>query len=135
MNQHNQKEPKDYLALLFIASAGVVVTVLFFNWYFLHYRGADTRGTAGDMFGVSTSLFSGLGFAAIVITLYMQRRQILDAQKTSNDQLDELVKQRRLSVMPAFVIRPSDTRGDRPELVNIGNGTAVNIRLDNFGVT
>src|SRR4051812_6115307 len=46
-------------------------------------------------------------------------------------QVDELVRQRRLSLMPAFVasIRTRDG-ADYIELTNIGNGIAINVTID-----
>lgn len=36
----------------------------------------EARGVAGDMFGASTSLFSGLAFAGLIFTLLIQRREL-----------------------------------------------------------
>lgn len=46
------------------------------------------RGTFGDSFGVLNSLFSGLGFAGLTLTLWMQQRQIT-SQATESKKLDE----------------------------------------------
>lgn len=43
------------------------------------YQAADNwgdRGTMGDMFGAVNSLFSGLAFAALLLTIFQQRQEI-----------------------------------------------------------
>ncbi len=52
--------------------------IVSFLWY-LNYKILITekdRGTIGDMFGVVNSLFSGLAFAGIIITIYLQRDEL-----------------------------------------------------------
>jgi hypothetical protein len=63
-------------------------------------------------------------------------------QKAMTDQTEELIYQRRLSILPKFSVgfsrRQADFRGkifEVLELVNIGNGTAVNISIDDIEVT
>jgi len=38
----------------------------------------DDRGQYGDMFGAVNSLFSGLAFAALIVTLLMQKKELED---------------------------------------------------------
>ena len=52
-----------------------------------------TRGQLGDSFGVLNSLFSGLGFAAIVVTLWVQRNQSEIQQKQIEIQQEQLKAQ------------------------------------------
>lgn len=51
-----------------------------------HSGGTENAGTAGDMFGGLTALFSGLAFAGLITTLLMQRRELalqrLELQQT-----------------------------------------------------
>ncbi len=46
-------------------------------------------------------------------------------EKALNDQLSELIKQRRLSIMPSLTLEPAE----RPKLSNVGNGTALSIQV------
>ncbi|HEY3488010.1 MAG TPA: putative phage abortive infection protein [Gammaproteobacteria bacterium] len=60
--------------LLPILLIGFVLAVWGCTWYWL----ADDpqRGTFGDMFGSVNALFSGLAFAALISTIYLQRREL-----------------------------------------------------------
>jgi hypothetical protein len=53
---------------------GFVLTVWALTWYFL--AGRPDRGTFGDMFGSVNALFSGLAFAALIYTIFLQRREL-----------------------------------------------------------
>jgi hypothetical protein len=53
---------------------GFVIAVWLLTWYFLE-ADAD-RGTFGDMFGSVNALFSGLAFAALIYTIFLQRREL-----------------------------------------------------------
>jgi hypothetical protein len=65
-----------------ILFAGAFVTTIFlgFSIYILQYfefpLTNTTAGTFGDAFGVLNCLFSGLGFVAVLVTLWQQQRQI-----------------------------------------------------------
>jgi hypothetical protein len=50
------------------AISGYLIYVLIPNW--------SDRGTVGDMFGAGNALFSGLAFAALIYTIYLQREDI-----------------------------------------------------------
>lgn len=54
---------------------------------------ADAKGVLGDSFGVLTSLFSGLGFAGVVLTILMQQGQIKVQQKQIASQEKERVEE------------------------------------------
>jgi hypothetical protein len=62
----------DWLFLTLLV--GFVLTVWGLSWYFL--EGDTDRGTFGDMFGSVNALFSGLAFAALIFTIYLQRREL-----------------------------------------------------------
>ena len=50
---------------------------LFYEGYFpLKGKNIEERGQFGDSFGVLTSLFTGLGFGGLVVTLLVQQRQL-----------------------------------------------------------
>jgi len=86
-------------ALIFLG----VIAVWLLSWYYLerHYKVATDAGPFGDMFGFINSLFSGLAFAGIIITILLQREE-LKAQREElqlntgalNAQKEELKAQR-----------------------------------------
>ncbi len=49
----------------------------------------DKAGKLGDSFGVLNSLFSGLAFIALVITIYLQQQDIRDTKKETQKQTFE----------------------------------------------
>jgi len=51
--------------------------------------GLAEKGQLGDSFGVLNSLFSGLGFAAVVVTIWMQQKQIKAQEKERIEEVDE----------------------------------------------
>src|SRR5687768_16121081 len=53
---------------------GFVLVVWLLTWYLL-VRDPD-RGTFGEMFGSVNALFSGLAFAALIYTIFLQRREL-----------------------------------------------------------
>jgi hypothetical protein len=53
---------------------GFVLFVWVLTWIFL--VGRPDRGTFGDMFGSVNALFSGLAFAALIYTIFLQRREL-----------------------------------------------------------
>lgn len=67
---HKRKVGWLFPVLLF----GFVVAVWLLTWYFL--QGDSDRGTFGDMFGSVNALFSGLAFAALFYTIFLQRREL-----------------------------------------------------------
>ena len=62
--------------------------IIVFGFWFInyHFLVGDTvnRGTFGDMFGAVNAVFSGLAFAGIIISLYLQRIDL----KTQKEQLE-----------------------------------------------
>lgn len=56
--------------------------------------GAANAGAAGDMFGGLTALFSGLAFAGLVTTLFMQRKELTIQRKELTLQREELSQTR-----------------------------------------
>lgn len=53
---------------------GFVLSVWILTGYFLFDK--PDRGTFGDMFGSINALFSGLAFAALIYTIFLQRREL-----------------------------------------------------------
>ena len=56
--------------------------------------GTSSAGAAGDMFGGLTALFSGLAFAGLITTLFMQRRE-LEYQRRELSQTREVFQIQR----------------------------------------
>lgn len=62
----------------------LVIFLLFFNGYFpLKGDDLEERGQFGDSFGVLNSLFSGLAFGGLIITLLYQQKQISHQENES----------------------------------------------------
>jgi hypothetical protein len=80
-----------------IAAFVCIVIVLLVNWYLLHDRIAsdslNDRGTYGDMFGVSNAFFSGIAFAGIVITIWMQKDELILQRKELSETREVLKHQ------------------------------------------
>lgn len=74
-------------AVVFVAVSAAVLCL----WvvYFIFIRGffgpLEHAGVFGDMFGGFTALVSALGFAGIVTTLYLQMRQMEEAEQAHRD--------------------------------------------------
>ena len=107
--------------VVFIPFAAAVMIFIVFFLSVEHIPGgsAEARGQFGDAFGVLNSLYSGLGFAGVVATLYFQqvqikkqgeetKRQFLDAAERSYE--DNLY--RTLSVYRATLESVTRMNGD-----------------------
>lgn len=69
-----------WIDVLMLVSPFLLVFGLFFGFFFGIFPGvpSDTavRGQFGDGFGVLNSLFTGLGFAGLLVTIQLQQRQM-----------------------------------------------------------
>lgn len=71
MSEHNTKHKSNKgWILVFSLSSIFVITFWFWNYF------QPFDGTFGDKFGVANSLFSGLAFAGIIITIYIQSKEL-----------------------------------------------------------
>lgn len=95
------KENKNGWGILIIAVL-VVVIIWILNWVLLWYFNSksDERGQFGDMFGSVNALFSGLAFAFLIYTIWLQREELklqreeLKLQREALElQADELKRQ------------------------------------------
>lgn len=128
--------------------AGYIIYVQLDNW--------NNRADFGEMFGTVNTLFSGWAFAGVIYAIFLQRRELelqrnelemtreelrrtAEAQEKSeqslSSQVRELVNQRRLSIMPALLAQIAYRGSENVHreffiLTNIGNGVAINIRID-----
>jgi hypothetical protein len=72
----------------------------------------------------------GIRFISSVCCAVCGVRDAQESEKALNEQLEELIRQRRLSVMPAFIFHPPPrNQGTAPRLSNIGNGGALNVAI------
>jgi hypothetical protein len=80
------------LAFPFIFVLGLFFVFYFYGVPLLPAMSTDlaaARGQFGDSFGVLNSLFSGLGFAAVVVTIWMQQGQIKNQAQEHIDEVNE----------------------------------------------
>tara|TARA_R110002072_G_scaffold75624_3_gene177871 strand:+ start:788 stop:1903 length:1116 start_codon:yes stop_codon:yes gene_type:complete len=86
------KKTKDYSLFIGVVSFFMVLCLWIINLSYglsLAPDSENTRGIFGDMFGAVNALFSGLAFAGIILTLYMQRKELeltrKDVKKTNKE--------------------------------------------------
>ena len=77
----------------FVIAALIVCGVWLGSFIVIYHEFGDwaTRGQVGDMFGAVNSLFSGLAFAGLIITLIFQRND-LHLQKAAIEQTNKQLK-------------------------------------------
>lgn len=76
-SEQKNDEPKNGWGLLIVAIL-LVVALWSLNWYLLWRYESDgaVRGQFGDMFGSVNALFSGLAFAFLIYTIWLQRKEL-----------------------------------------------------------
>ena len=62
--------------LIPIISAGLIFLAFYAGWVPIKGASLEERGQFGDSFGMLNSLFTGLGFGGVVVTLILQQRQL-----------------------------------------------------------
>lgn len=74
----SQDQRTRFRPLIFIL-AGSVVLLWLIAWYLITLGFTDLaqRGQFGDMFGAVNSLFTGLAFAGIILTILLQREELV----------------------------------------------------------
>lgn len=85
------KENKN-LAILSIAAVLLVIGLWLFAYFSLRGREATDRGTFGDMFGAVNALFSGLAFAGIIITIFLQSNELSLQRQELKETREELAQ-------------------------------------------
>lgn len=77
----------------------IVILLWLGSWYLITNQIIDNneRGTFGDMFGVVNSLFSGLAFAGLIYTIYLQSKE-LSLQREELEQTREELKGQKLQL-------------------------------------
>lgn len=71
-----KKKNKLNLILPIIIAIIIVLGLWFWNYLTLFHVDDTERGTFGDMFGSVNAIFSGLAFAGIIITIYIQSHEL-----------------------------------------------------------
>ena len=86
------KSPFKILAIIAVAIVMLWLVNLGTPWIF----GPDwqTRGQVGDSFGSINALFSGLAFAALIVTIWMQRHELALQREELALQREEMAKSR-----------------------------------------
>lgn len=79
---------------IFIFAVIFVISAWCGSYWFIekNYNDYSVKGQVGDMFGAINSLFSGLAFAGLIYTIYLQRVQLELQRKELEDTRDELKK-------------------------------------------
>jgi len=131
---------------------GIVIPLLFTSW--------TTRSAFGDMFGAINTFFSGLAFAGVIYAIVLQRRELQlqrrelilqrreleltreelqrsasaqeKSEKALKDQVEELVHQRQLSILPGFILFFDKRHTNAFSLKNIGSGVALNVQAEDI---
>src|SRR5436190_8939062 len=88
------KLPKGVAPALLIAT----VVLLWIGCYFAVTRTFEEKnwGVVGDLFGAVNALFSGLAFAGVVWTLYLQQKDSEEQQRSANATAAAMLEQSRL---------------------------------------
>lgn len=76
--------------LIYLALGVLVLWLGSFFIIVLMVPGWEVRGQLGDLFGVVNSLFSGLAFAGVIYTIYLQREELSLQRKELQLTRDEL---------------------------------------------
>lgn len=96
-NSDNEKESIWTSGWVFLVITTVVFAIWALNYYFMTkwFGQPDSPGTGGDLFGAATSLFSGLAFAGLIYTLFMQKQELKLQREQLKKQNEELKDTRK----------------------------------------
>lgn len=91
-NQSLKRATERYFALIVLSS---VVIIWLSSWVYLNHKNFDypTAGQFGDKFGFVNSLFSGLAFGGIIISLFYQRTELNIQKVELRETRDQFKKQ------------------------------------------
>ncbi|MDD2863768.1 MAG: hypothetical protein PHC99_03495 [Methylococcales bacterium] len=90
--ENSKKSGIKVVIIAVIAVVGLWFVTLFVGIQF--FNDWQTRGQFGDLFGSVNSLFSGLAFAALIYTIYLQRQELALQRIELKLQRDEMVASR-----------------------------------------
>lgn len=71
----NKKLAIVLITFIFVLVVGYGAFLLYVSWP-VYFGNIDKAGVFGDSFGVITSLFSGLAFVGIILTILLQRDEL-----------------------------------------------------------
>lgn len=96
-DKQNDKETKSSLKTwVILAIVGGVIALWVASWYYIDKcLPPDDRGVFGDKFGAVNSLFSGLAFAGLIITLLFQKEELKLQREELRETRKELESQRK----------------------------------------
>lgn len=93
------------------------------------------RGTFGDMFGAVNSLFSGLAFAGIIYTVWLQRKELQLQRKELSLTRDELEGQKHQLAAQNDTLRKQNFEDTFFQLLRLHNDILNAIDLSRGGAT
>jgi hypothetical protein len=85
---------KKTITLIIILALILIIGLWFTNLLILRCYSPLERSSYGDMFGVVNSLFSGLAFGGIVLTIYLQHRELNETREVFIKQNNTIALQR-----------------------------------------
>ncbi|MFT5067271.1 MAG: hypothetical protein ACJAWC_000180 [Yoonia sp.] len=80
-----------FVGLIILLLSVVILWLLWALFTYTAYEGPETSGPAGDKFGGITALFSGLAFAGLIFTLFVQKKEL----QYQREELTHLVSETR----------------------------------------
>lgn len=92
MSDDKKSKTRSYIRAIFLVV--LAIWLLFLTWTTYSEWSFEQRGQFGDQFGAISALFSGLAFAGIVISLWMQRDELKLQRKELELQRDEIHQSR-----------------------------------------
>lgn len=90
-----EKEKKKWLLPLLLFASVVLVYGVFWGVIDAAINTPETRGVFGDKFGAVNALFSGLAFAGLILTLFLQREELSLQRDELEQTREELSRQRK----------------------------------------
>lgn len=111
----------------YIFLAVMVIYFSFGTFMLFRYDDWGKSGTLGDTFGILNALFSSIGTAGIIYTIYIQN----DTIKSQDTVLELQAKTIETSIKPLLDVDPKGEEDGAFKLtvVNVGNGSAINIKM------
>lgn len=81
---------RKFIVLLSVASLLFIISSWYYTFYILKDLSLDERGTFGDMFGGLNTLFSGLAFCGIIISILLQSAELKMQREEIRQNREEL---------------------------------------------
>lgn len=133
MNSVNNIEDKKITIKKFIWLIVAVTSVWAISGYLLYPLKQD-RGTIGDMFGAVNALFSGLAFATLIYTMYLQRDELELQRRELKDTRNELKEQKEYLAAQNDVLRTQNFENTFFQLLKQLNEIRELLKLSDYGV-